>query len=450
MSFFVCFNLYLLILNIGDAMFYKYEIKTENNKEVLYLYVDDNYEFSKEFMNNSGSNDLYSKIKKYISDMKIKFNGVKICLVVSGIVITLLLSSNGTISNKPVLINNNVEEVSEVIKVDEPGFFDDVEESISVEPDVKNPPIAETNPSSKKETINTQSKVEKVVTQKPVVEEKKENIVESEKEEVIENKKMVTVYRSSGIVEEIELEEYIVGVVGGEMPASFNVEALKAQAVVARTYTLKRLSEGKVLTDNVSTQIYRDTSQLHSMWGSGFNKYYSKVKNAVDVTKGQYITYNNQYIDAVYHSTSNGYTEDAQYVWGYSIPYLKSVDSHWDLSATPYLRKVEKTNDNLLKLLGIQIDEETSVEVLEKSSSNRINKIQIGENIYNGTDLYKKLSLRSRDFDFEVSSDGVVITTRGYGHGVGMSQYGANGMANDGYNYKQIIHHYYNNVEISG
>ncbi len=232
------------------------------------------------------------------------------------------------------------------------------------------------------------------------------------------------------------------------MPASFNIEALKAQSVLARTYALKRIAANQVLTDTTSTQVYKDQSQLQTLWGSSYQTYYNKIKNAVTTTKGQSLTYNGSYIEAVYHSTSNGQTEDAQTVWGNSYPYLISVDSHWDLQASSYLRETPKDFNIISSILGIPFNEITSIEVLSRTSGNRINQIKIGDVIYSGVQLRNLLGLRSADFDIVITNGIATFVTRGYGHGVGMSQYGANGMANEGYSYQQILSHYYPNTTL--
>ena len=257
----------------------------------------------------------------------------------------------------------------------------------------------------------------------------------------------VTIYRSNGSILEIELEEYIVGVVAAEMPASFSSEALKAQAVVARTYALKRVSTGQKLTDTVSTQAYIDVSQMKQKWGNDFSKYYNKIKKAVEETTGEYITYNGEYINAVYHSTSNGYTEDAKNVWQESYPYLKSVESIWDKNVSSYQRTITKDYNNLLDVTGLS-DENLEINILNRNTSGRVETIQVGNNIYTGVEFRNLLGLRSTDFDIEFVDGNIQITTRGYGHGVGMSQYGANEMSKQGYNYRQIIGHYYTGVQI--
>jgi stage II sporulation protein D len=259
---------------------------------------------------------------------------------------------------------------------------------------------------------------------------------------------MVTLYRYNGTVESISLEDYVVGVVGAEMPASFNVEALKAQSVLARTYALKKIANNQVLSDTTSNQVYKDVNQLKSMWGSSFQTYYDKIKSAVAATKDQYLSYNGNYIEAVYHSTSNGQTEDAVAVWGTDYAYLKSVDSHWDLSASSYLRETSEEFSVLSSIIGIDFNATTNIQVISRTASNRINQIQIGDKIYTGIELRTLLGLRSTDFDIKIEGDTAVFVTRGYGHGVGMSQYGANGMAKEGYAYKDILNHYYPGTQL--
>lgn len=260
--------------------------------------------------------------------------------------------------------------------------------------------------------------------------------------------KMVTLYRSNGTVETISLEDYVVGVVGAEMPASFNAEALKAQSVLARTYALKKITNNQVLSDTTSNQVYKDVNQLKAMWGTSFQTYYDKIKNAVASTKDQYLSYNGSYIEAVYHSTSNGQTEDSMAVWGTSYPYLKSVDSHWDLQASSYLRETPEEFSVLSSIIGLDFNAATNVQVLSRTSGNRINQIQIGDKIFTGIELRTLLGLRSADFDIRIDGDTAVFVTRGYGHGVGMSQYGANGMAKEGYGYRDILNHYYPGTQI--
>ena len=172
-------------------------------------------------------------------------------------------------------------------------------------------------------------------------------------------------------------------------------------------------------------------------------------QNAVRSTENIVVTYQGSLIDAVYHSTSNGKTEDAVHVWGNSVPYLKSVESSWDRNASSYLRTEEKELSALLMLLGIDLSDENSIEIISRNNSGRVSNVRIGNKNYSGVELRNLLGLRSADFDLEVQNNKVIITTRGYGHGVGMSQYGAKGMAENGYNYQQILRHYYQGITLS-
>lgn len=257
----------------------------------------------------------------------------------------------------------------------------------------------------------------------------------------------VTVYRSDGSIINIPLEEYLIGVVGAEMPASFPIEALKAQAIVARTYVLKKIQEGKKLTDTVTTQSYKDNQELKKIWGSHYEKYYQKIKEVVESTKDLVIYYQEELIDAVYHSTSNGKTEDPVYVWGSEIPYLKSVDSRWDKKNSSYSKTITKDFEVVLQLLGMA-NKNISIEILSRDESGRVLKIKVGNQELSGVEFRNLLGLRSTDFNFSVEDGAMIITTRGFGHGVGMSQYGAGEMAKEGYSYDQILKHYYTGVSI--
>ena len=150
-------------------------------------------------------------------------------------------------------------------------------------------------------------------------------------------------------------------------------------------------------------------------------------------------------IDAIFHSTSNGKTEDPRYVWGSDIPYLKSVDSSWDINSSSYLREDVKDLENVLNILGVS---SSDFNIESRDESGRVSKVSVGDKSYTGVELRNLLGLRSADFDIEVIDNTIKFTTSGYGHGVGLSQYGANGMANAGYNYKDIIRHYYTGVSV--
>lgn len=250
----------------------------------------------------------------------------------------------------------------------------------------------------------------------------------------------------------IELEEYIIGVVAAEMPASFNEEALKAQAIASRTYAIYKMQTSNgdydVVTD-VSNQGYITKEEMKDKWGSEFNKYYEKIKNIVNDTKGKIMLYNDEVIEAYYFAMSNGYTEEAGLVFSENKDYLQSVKSIYeDENLKNFEVKKEMTKDSICKKLEITCDD-LNISNVVRSDTGRVNTLKINNISFKGTEVRKKLELRSTDFDIEINNDLVTITTRGYGHGVGMSQYGANGMAKAGYNFEEILKYYYKNIEIS-
>lgn len=240
-----------------------------------------------------------------------------------------------------------------------------------------------------------------------------------------------------------DLEEYIIGVVAGEMPALFEVEALKAQAVAARTYALNYLDNG--ISPTTSNQVYITKEQMQSNWQDKYDEYLNKITNAVYSTKGEIITYNNTPIIAYYYSRSNGYTEDSMNVFNEQYDYLHSIASPWDEGNID--TKTIPRNEFCEKL-SIDCSNITITDV-NRNQSNRIDNLLINNKLYTGIEIRKLLNLRSTDFSIEEKQTNIIITTKGYGHGVGMSQYGANNMAKVGYNYKDILKYYYQNTEIS-
>lgn len=259
---------------------------------------------------------------------------------------------------------------------------------------------------------------------------------------------LVRIKRSSGEIENILMEEYVVGVVAGEMPVSFELEALKAQSVASRTYVLKRIGNNSDkeydVVDTVSNQVYLDDEELKQKWGDKYIEYISKVRQAVNETSMEYLEYEGEIIDAMFFSTSNGYTEDSGVVFQKSLPYLQSVESSWDKEvASAFYTSTSMSLQEFYERLGLEYNKELKVEILERSESNRVVKLKINGEEFTGRDVYNKLGLRSCDFEFVLLGSNVEISTKGYGHGVGMSQYGAHGMAKKGYNYKDILKHYY-------
>ena len=258
---------------------------------------------------------------------------------------------------------------------------------------------------------------------------------------------------SSGNIEVIPLEEYIVGVLAGEMPIDFEMEALKAQAVASRSYALKRMEYNKDseydVVDSVMNQVYLDNNYLKDAWGNSYVRNINKLRSVVNATLDEYLEYDGKVVDALFFSTSNGYTEDSDNVFDFKCDYLKSVDSPWDKEASSaYLTTKIFSLTEFYRLLGIPYSKNLNVDILKRSSTNRILLLKINNNTFKGTEIYNMLSLKSTDFVIDLQGDTVSITMKGYGHGVGMSQYGALGMAKEGYTYKEILRHYYQGSEI--
>lgn len=255
-------------------------------------------------------------------------------------------------------------------------------------------------------------------------------------------------------IENIPLEQYIVGVLAGEMPIDFDLEALKAQAVASRSYALKRMEYNKDkeydVVDSILNQVYLDEEYLKNAWGNSYVKNINKLRTAVNATIDEYLEHNGQIVDAMFFSTSNGYTEDSQTIFNFECDYLKSVESPWDSEvSSAYLTTKTISLNEFYQKLNLPYNKNLNIEIEKRSTTNRILLLKINNQEFKGTDVYNKLSLRSTDFTIELYGDNVKITTKGYGHGVGMSQYGALGMAKKGYTYSQILSHYYQNTNLT-
>lgn len=430
-----------------------YNIRKINGEEVLCLYLDLSSEFAN--LDSEKNKSLKKDIKKYIKKNKINFKGVKVALVIGGFLVGTIMLNNIKQPDNNFNNNNSIvaimnEEHDDITSNNTLQEDENKEENVvlqdsddNIDNKVNNLENNTTNQINKEEVKNYNNVVKESSNKVEV--KKEEDIV---KEEVIDNNIYVNVRRNNGNIEKYELEEYIIGVVGAEMPASFNKEALKAQSVVARTYALKSIKNNKQLTSDNSTQNFKDNNELKKMWGINYKTYYNKIKSTVLETKGLYLSYNNDYVDAVYHSTSNGNTEDAVYVWGNSVPYLKSVSSEYDNTNKNYNITITLTYNEISNKLKNNIDSNTKFNIISKTSGNRVKEIEINGTTYSGVEFRKLLNLRSADFSIENNGANVVISTNGYGHGVGMSQYGANGMANNGSSYRDILLHYYTGVSI--
>lgn len=258
---------------------------------------------------------------------------------------------------------------------------------------------------------------------------------------------------STNTVETIPLENYIVGVLAGEMPIDFDLEALKAQAVASRSYALKRIEYNKDndydVVDSIMNQVYLDEDYLKNAWGNNYVKNINKLRTAVNATLDEYLDYNDSVVDALFFSTSNGYTEDSSHIFNFDCAYLKSVDSPWDQEvSSAYLTTKTIPLTEFYQKLNLPYNKNLNIEILKRSTTNRILLLKINDHEFKGTDIYNALSLRSTDFTIDLYGSNVKITMKGYGHGVGMSQYGALGMAKKGYTYQEILKHYYSNTTI--
>lgn len=281
-------------------------------------------------------------------------------------------------------------------------------------------------------------------------------------------------------VMQLPLEEYVRGVVAAEMPASFHLEALKAQAIAARTYAVASMPafggrgcdttqlQGNVqfdvevhvidvCADDRTGQMWLSASQLRQRWGVlGFMQYWSKIGKAVTETEGIIITYEKQPIDAVYHSASGGRTEAAVDVWGRDVPYLQSVLSRWEKDNRYWENETRHDLTEVAIKLGVPYADmmwhirsgSEPVEVLERSATGRAKQIRVGGEQIAASELREKLQLNSTWIDVSVQGRQLVIVTRGYGHGVGMPQYGAEAMARQGHSAEEIIRHYYRGVQL--
>ncbi len=268
-------------------------------------------------------------------------------------------------------------------------------------------------------------------------------------------------FHNEGKTYTLNLEEYLCGVVGAEMPASFETEALKAQAVAARSYAVYRKEnpspdhpDACVCTDYTHCKAYKESEELASAWGNNAKENQRKISQAVFSTTGEILVYNGEAALAVFHSQSgNGRTENSEDVWGGDIPYLVSVESYGDEKAPGYNSSVtvpftEFKNTIEKNVRGITVGSISDIGMIEKSEGGAVKNIEIGGVRISGKDMRSYFNLRSSNFSVAPEGDNIVFSVTGYGHGVGMSQYGANAMAKDNKTYKDILKHYYTGTEI--
>lgn len=251
--------------------------------------------------------------------------------------------------------------------------------------------------------------------------------------------------------------EYLTRVLAAEMPASFEENALKAQAVAARTYAMYKSSSGSheadVCTDSSHCQAYLTDEEMHQNWGSDYDTYYARLKKAVTDTDGQYLTYGEKPVMAVFHSMGGGRTENSSDVWGQSVPYLVSVDSPGEEAAANYLSSLSIPFEEFAAKIKAQYPKASITSPMDVSSpvlteGGHVKTIIVGGCSIPGTTMRSIFSLRSTMFSLSFDQNTVTFSVQGYGHGVGMSQYGANAMAKNGSSYKEILTHYYPGTQL--
>ncbi|MDI6605405.1 MAG: stage II sporulation protein D [Thermoanaerobacteraceae bacterium] len=265
----------------------------------------------------------------------------------------------------------------------------------------------------------------------------------------------------------MNLEDYLKGVVAAEMPAEFEEEALKAQAIAARTYALsKEIAAGgkgcelhpgaDICTDYKHCQAWESNAELKEKWGSKYQEYMDKVSKAVDDTKGLVIVYQDTLIEPAYHAISGGKTEDSVNVWKSNEPYLKSVVSPGEENAKKFKTTVTVSIDEFIRRIKSKAPKAvlnsknalSCIKNIIRTPAGHVESLKIGGAYLTGNDIKDLFNLNSTNFTFNLQGGNVVLTVIGYGHGVGMSQYGAEAMAKEGKNYEEILKHYYTGVEI--
>lgn len=280
-------------------------------------------------------------------------------------------------------------------------------------------------------------------------------------DEVLTEKTITVFNADTKETEEQILEEYLIGVVSAEMPASYEKEALKAQAVAARTYILNKEnrknpdhSNAIVCTSPNHCKGYISPPDAEKKWGKNWvENFYPKIKEAVLETRGEYITYNGEIIEAYFFALSNGKTESSLDVWGSSRPYLMSTESSFDTQAPNFLSTASFSLldfNSRLKTLNPDFSPSSSPTISDTvlTDGKRVSFLKINGTKFQGTDIRSLFSLKSTDFSIKTDGDNVIFLVKGNGHGVGMSQYGANCLAKEGKNYREILSHYYKGIEI--
>ena len=314
-------------------------------------------------------------------------------------------------------------------------------------------------------TQNAEEKIDVAVNSS--ANENMENLTDNKQEKNYDYKEYNTIklwHEKEQKIEEIALDEYLYGVVSAEMPASFEKEALKAQAVVARTYTIYKIQnnvnkhqEASICDESTCCQAWISKEDRFARWEENTRQSnWDKIVEAVDSTKGKIITYEGKPINAFFHSNSGGKTETTINVWGGDgYPYLKSVTTSGEdnysqyaseviLNREEFINKIKQSHSNF----EIDFSKEDCIKILEYTEANRVKKVKMGNIELSGVEVRTLIGLKSANFKIDIEDNNIKFSVIGYGHGVGMSQTGADSMAKQGSNFEQIIKHFYTGVEI--
>lgn len=298
-----------------------------------------------------------------------------------------------------------------------------------------------------------------------VSDNKEINATEEEKVENYDYKNYGTIkllHLETNEVEEVPIDTYLVNVVSAEMPADFEIEALKAQSVVARTYTIYKIQNKKhdnadICDDSGCCQAWISKEERLARWDEGVRESnWQKIEQAVNGTKGKIITYEGKPINAFFHSNSGGKTEVPVNVWGGTgYPYLQVVETSGEDNYTQYNSEVVLSKEEILEKLkvnysdiSIDFNNNDDLKILEYTDSGRVKTVKFGNHNLSGTETRSLFGLRSSNFEIIKENDNIKFSVKGYGHGVGMSQTGANTLAKEGKIYEDIIKHFYIGVEI--
>lgn len=309
------------------------------------------------------------------------------------------------------------------------------------------------------------TKKQEVISEINQNEQKEVNIQEEQVAYDYKKYNTIKLYHSkTSQIQEIALDEYLYGVVSAEMPASFEMEALKAQAVVARTYTIYKIQNDRnkhegadICDDSACCQAWISKEDRFNKWEEASRQSnWDKIVNAVDSTKGKIIIYEGKPINAFFHSNSGGQTETTINVWGGdNYPYLQSVATAGEDAYSQYASEVTLSKQGFIDKIreshsdfDIDFNEENCIQILEYTDSGRVKTIKIGNLNFSGVEVRNMIGLKSANFLVNIEEEKVKFSVIGYGHGVGMSQTGADSMAKQGSNYEEIIKHFYTGVEV--